>query len=96
MRLPQLIAQLANSFRANPNLVVYIRADKDCRYDQVAQVLDGCQKYGIGALLAAHRPEHLNEPAAKKMSHRHGGFSPAAGADSGFWLGLFHEPSEAG
>jgi biopolymer transport protein ExbD len=47
MRLPQLIAQLANSFRANPNLVVYIRADKDCRYDQVAQVLDGCQKYGI-------------------------------------------------
>jgi biopolymer transport protein ExbD len=47
MQLPQLIAQLAYGFRSNPNLVVYIRADKDCRYDLVAQVLDGCQKYGI-------------------------------------------------
>jgi biopolymer transport protein ExbD len=27
--------------------VVYIRADKECRYDFVAQVLDGCQKNGI-------------------------------------------------
>ena len=47
MSLPQIIAQLANGFRANPNLVVYIRADSGCRYDLVAQVLDGCQKYGI-------------------------------------------------
>lgn len=47
MTLPQIIAQIANESRNNPNLVVYIRADKDCRYDLVAQVLDGCQKYGI-------------------------------------------------
>ena len=47
MQLPQIIYQLAGEFRANPNLVVYIRADKDCRYDLVAQVLDGCQRYGI-------------------------------------------------
>lgn len=47
MTLPQIIAQIANESRSNPNLVVYIRADKDCRYDLVAQVLDGCQKYGI-------------------------------------------------
>jgi biopolymer transport protein ExbD len=45
--LPQLIYQLAVGYRANPNLVVYIRADAGCRYDLVAQVLDGCQKYGI-------------------------------------------------
>jgi biopolymer transport protein ExbD len=45
--LARIIYQLATEFRANPNLVVYIRADKDCRYDLVAQVLDGCQKYGI-------------------------------------------------
>ncbi len=45
--LPQLIAQLAGDFRANPNLVVNIRADKDSRYDLVAQVIDGCQKNGI-------------------------------------------------
>jgi biopolymer transport protein ExbD len=47
MTLPQIISQLAGEFRANPNLVVYIRADKDSRYDLVAQVLDGCEKYGI-------------------------------------------------
>jgi biopolymer transport protein ExbD len=47
MQLPQMIAQLASEFRANPNLVVYIRADKDSRYDLVAQVIDGCQKSGI-------------------------------------------------
>lgn len=48
-RLPlnQIIGQLAREIRANPNLVVYIRADKECRYDLVAQLLDGCQKYGI-------------------------------------------------
>src|SRR5471032_1067295 len=43
MRLPQLIYQLAQDFRANQNTVVYIRADAGCRYDLVAQVLDGCQ-----------------------------------------------------
>ena len=47
VQLPQMIAQLAAEFRANPNLVVYIRADKDSRYDLVAQVIDGCQKNGI-------------------------------------------------
>jgi len=47
MQLPQIISQLAGESRSNPNLVVYIRADKECRYDLVAQIIDGCQKYGI-------------------------------------------------
>ena len=47
MQLPQIIAQLAQEFRNNPNLVVYIRADKDSRYDLVAQLIDGCQKNNI-------------------------------------------------
>jgi biopolymer transport protein ExbD len=47
VQLPQMISQLASDFRANPNIVVYIRADKDSRYDLVAQVIDGCQKSGI-------------------------------------------------
>ena len=47
VQLPQIIRQLAGEFRGNANLVVYIRADKDSRYDLVAQVIDGCQKYGI-------------------------------------------------
>jgi biopolymer transport protein ExbD len=45
--LPQMISQLAAEFRVNPNLVVRIRADKDSRYDLVAQVVDGCQRNGI-------------------------------------------------
>ena len=45
--LQQMIYQLAADYRANPGLVVYIRADKDCRYDFVAQVIDGCQNKGI-------------------------------------------------
>jgi biopolymer transport protein ExbD len=45
--LPEIIAQLVRDSRTNPNLVVYIRADKDCRYDLVAQLLDGCTRNGI-------------------------------------------------
>ncbi|HEU5396414.1 MAG TPA: biopolymer transporter ExbD [Verrucomicrobiae bacterium] len=47
MPLSQMIAKLASDSQANPNLVVYIRADKDCRYDYVAQLLAGCQRSGI-------------------------------------------------
>ena len=46
-QLSPMLAQLAQEFRGNPNLVVFIRADKDSRYDYVAQVIDGCQKSGI-------------------------------------------------
>jgi biopolymer transport protein ExbD len=45
--LHEIIAAIARDSRSNPRLVVYIRADKECRYDYVAQLLDGCQKYGI-------------------------------------------------
>lgn len=47
MALAQIISEIAQDYRSNPNIVVYIRADKDCRYDLVAQILDGCKKYGI-------------------------------------------------
>jgi len=47
MPLSEIISQLAQNSRSNPNLVVYIRADRDCRYDYVAQLLGACQKYGI-------------------------------------------------
>ena len=45
--LPQIITQLAEDFRSNPNMVVYVRADKESRYDLVAQLLDGCEKNHI-------------------------------------------------
>ena len=47
MELNQIITEIAQDSHSNPNLVVYIRADKECRYDFVARLLDGCQKYGI-------------------------------------------------
>lgn len=47
MSLSQLLPTLAREYRGNDNLVVYVRADKDCRYDLVAQLIDGCQKNGI-------------------------------------------------
>ncbi len=47
LTLAQILGQLTAEFRRNSKLVVFIRADKDCRYDLVAQILDGCQKSGI-------------------------------------------------
>jgi biopolymer transport protein ExbD len=47
MQLTQMISSLAQDFRANPNLIVYIRADKDASYGNVATLIDGCQKNGI-------------------------------------------------
>ncbi|HEY4416121.1 MAG TPA: biopolymer transporter ExbD [Verrucomicrobiae bacterium] len=47
MPLSQLLGQLAQDSRANPNLVVYIRGDKDGRLDYTAQLIDGCQRNGI-------------------------------------------------
>jgi biopolymer transport protein ExbD len=45
--LADLTVRLAADYRANPNLIVYIRADQDGRYKFVADVIDSCQKNGI-------------------------------------------------
>jgi len=47
MDLGQLIARLAGEFRSKPNLIVYIRADQDGPYKNVAALIDGCQRGGI-------------------------------------------------
>ena len=47
MKLDQVIAQLAQDFKYNPNLVVYIRADRKGQIDYLALLLDGCQRNGI-------------------------------------------------
>jgi biopolymer transport protein ExbD len=47
MGLDQLVARLAGEFRSNPDLVVYIRADEDGPYKNVAALIDGCQRGGI-------------------------------------------------
>ena len=45
--LDDLTARLTADFRANKNLIVYIRADAEGRYKFVADVIDRCQKNGI-------------------------------------------------
>jgi biopolymer transport protein ExbD len=47
MNLDQLVAKIAADFRGNPNLIVYIRAEKTSPYENVAAVIDRCQKSGI-------------------------------------------------
>ena len=39
--------ELVRDFKANPNLVVHIRADKNCRVDFLYAVIDRCQRNGI-------------------------------------------------
>src|SRR5580700_10643831 len=48
-RLPlnELLPRLAQDARRNPNLVVYVRADKDSRYELLAGLFDACQTLGI-------------------------------------------------
>jgi biopolymer transport protein ExbD len=47
MKLDQLIAQLVQDYRYNPNLVIYIRADENSRTKDLAALIDGCQRNGI-------------------------------------------------
>jgi len=47
LKLDQLLTQLAQDFRFNPNLVVYIRADENSRTKDLAALIDGCQRNGI-------------------------------------------------
>jgi len=47
MSLEQLEASLVRDFKANPNLVVYIRADEMGRNKDLYAVIDRCQRNGI-------------------------------------------------
>jgi len=47
MSLGALLNRLDADSHANPNLIVYIRADKESPFDYTAQLLGGCQRYGI-------------------------------------------------
>lgn len=45
--LPQLVASLAQEFQANPNLVIYIRADENSRMKDFVALTDACTSKGI-------------------------------------------------
>ncbi len=47
MNLNEVLNKLDYDFRENPNLIVYIRGDKDSRWDLEAQLFGGLQHLGI-------------------------------------------------
>ena len=47
INLDQLVKELVQDHRLNPNLVVHIRADENSKTKDVAALIDNCQKNGI-------------------------------------------------
>ena len=56
LSIDQVEAALVRDFRANPNLVVHLRADESCRWKDVEAVIDRCQRNGITRLSARTEP----------------------------------------
>ena len=52
MTSAQMVARLAQEAHENPNLICYLRADKDCRYELLAKLFDTCQRNGITIAMA--------------------------------------------
>jgi biopolymer transport protein ExbD len=50
MRLDDIVNLLTRDFRANPNLVLAIRADENSRYGPVCLLMDRCRKNGISRM----------------------------------------------
>jgi len=47
MKLNQLVAQLVQDFKYNPNLVINVRADENSRMKDFVALTDACTKNGI-------------------------------------------------
>jgi biopolymer transport protein ExbD len=47
LRLDQLVAQLAQDYRYNPKLVVYVRADENSQMKYFVALADACVRNGI-------------------------------------------------
>ena len=47
LKLDQLVQQLVADFRANPNIVIYIRADENSRMKDFVALTDACTRNGI-------------------------------------------------
>ncbi len=50
MKLDQISRVLEQEFKANPNLLLFVRADENGKYKLVADILDRCEKIGITRL----------------------------------------------
>jgi len=47
IRLESLVAQLAQDYKYNPDLVIYVRADENSKMKDFVALTDGCQQSGI-------------------------------------------------
>jgi biopolymer transport protein ExbD len=47
MKLDQLVAQLAQDYRSNTNLTIYVRADENSRMKDFVALTDACMQRGI-------------------------------------------------
>ena len=57
MTVAQIEAELVKAYRGNPNLVVFIRADKDGKIEPFAEVMNRCIKNGITKFSFRTSPE---------------------------------------
>jgi biopolymer transport protein ExbD len=57
LKFDQLIQNLVLDHRANPKLVVYIRADENSRHKELAMLLDGCQRNGLTRISVRTQPK---------------------------------------
>jgi biopolymer transport protein ExbD len=57
MTVAQIEQELVQVYRGNPNLVVFIRADKDGRIEPFAEVMNRCIKNGITKFSFRTAPE---------------------------------------
>ena len=46
-KLDQIVTQLAQDFRANPNLVIYVRADKNSTMEYYVPLMEACVNRGM-------------------------------------------------
>ncbi|HEY0551634.1 MAG TPA: biopolymer transporter ExbD [Verrucomicrobiae bacterium] len=57
MTVAQIETELVNVYRKNPNLVVFVRADKDGRIEPFAEIMNRCIKNGITKFSFRTAPE---------------------------------------
>jgi biopolymer transport protein ExbD len=57
LNVAQIEAELVNAYRKNPNLVVFVRADKDGKIEPFAEIMNRCIKNGITKFSFRTAPE---------------------------------------
>jgi biopolymer transport protein ExbD len=55
--LEQMEAALKREFALNPKLTIYIRADRDQKYNYVANIIDVCERNNITRISFAGKPQ---------------------------------------